>query len=110
MRWIELLFKRTRVEQEMDKELRYHLERRTADLIAEGVESGEAARQARLEFGGTDQIKEECRDARGTRWLEDLIQDCRYAFRTMLANKTFSALAILSLALGIGANTAIYSF
>src|SRR5215831_5015765 len=101
---------RERLENELDKELADHLQRRVTDLIAGGMAADEARRQARLEFGGDDQIKEICRDARGTRWLEDLVQDCRYALRTMQATKAFTALAVLSLALGIGANTAIFSF
>jgi ABC-type antimicrobial peptide transport system permease subunit len=110
MNWLKRLLGRTRLERELDKELAYHIERRISELLTAGIDDAEAERQARLEFGGADQIKETCRDARGTRWVEDLIQDCRYAFRTMASNKTFSILAILSLALGIGANTAIFSF
>jgi predicted permease len=110
MSLLKRLFHRARLENELDKELSDHLERRAADLIAGGMAAAEARRQARLEFGGNDQIKEICRDARGTRWLEDLVHDCRYAVRTMHANKAFTALAVLSLALGIGANTAIFSF
>jgi len=102
--------KRGRLEHDLAKELAYHVERRTAELVAEGVDPREAARRVRLEFGGADEIKEACRDARGTRWVEDFLLDCRYALRTMASNKAFTALAALSLALGIGANTAIYSF
>lgn len=110
MSLLKQLFHRERLENELDKELSDHIERRAADLIAGGMDAGEARRQARLEFGGNDQIKELCRDVRGTRWLEDLVHDCRYALRTMHANKAFTVLAVLSLALGIGANTAIFSF
>ena len=110
MRWAQRLFKRGRLEHDLAKELAYHVERRTAELVAEGVDPREAARRVRLEFGGADEIKEACRDARGTRWVEDFLLDCRYALRTMASNKAFTALAALSLALGIGANTAIYSF
>src|SRR5437868_3034167 len=110
MGWLKRLFDRDRLESELDKELSDHIERRIADLIATGMDRDTARRQARLEFGGTDHIKETCRDARGTRWLDELVHDCRYTLRTMNANKTFTALAILSLALGIGANTAIFSF
>jgi macrolide transport system ATP-binding/permease protein len=110
MRWIKRLFSSGTLETELDKELSDHLERRVADLIADGMDRDAAMRQARLEFGGTEQVKETCRDARGTRWIEECVYDCRYALRTMSSNKTFTLLAILSLALGIGANTAIFSF
>jgi len=110
MSWLHRLLQRGKLERDLDKELAYHVERRSAELVATGVNPREAARQARLEFGGPDEIREACRDARGTRWIEDFFQDCRYAFRTMAGNKAFTTLAILSLALGIGANTAIYSF
>src|SRR5215467_8536162 len=105
MNRLKRLFHRERLENELDKELSDHIERRAADLVAGGMDIGEARRQARLEFGGNDQIKEMCRDARGTRWLDDFVHDCRYALRTMLSTKTFTTLAVLSLALGIGANT-----
>src|SRR5216683_412353 len=63
------------MEMHLEKEVRFHLEEHTADLIAHGVDPEEARRQARLTFGGPEQVKENCRDARGTRWLEDLLQD-----------------------------------
>ena len=87
MRWIKRLFYRGRLEMELDKELSDHLERRIADLIADGMDRHAAMRQARLEFGGTEQVKETCRDARGIRWIEECVYDCRYALRTMSSNK-----------------------
>jgi len=86
MRWAQRLFKRGRLEHDLAKELAYHVERRTAELVAEGVDPREAARRVRLEFGGADEIKEACRDARGTRWVEDFLLDCRYALRTKASN------------------------
>jgi hypothetical protein len=75
------LFRRNAVEAELDDELRFHLERQTEQYRQAGMPPEEAARRTRLAFGGPEQIREECRDARGTRWLEDLIQDLRYALR-----------------------------
>src|SRR5215468_5155205 len=110
MSFLKRLLHRVRLENQLDKHFSDHVEPCAAVVIADGMDAAGARRQARLECGGNDQIKEICREARGTRWLEDLVHDCRYALRTMHANKAFTALAVLSLALGIGANTAIFSF
>ena len=75
MTWWHRLWRRKQMEEQLDKELLYHLEEHAADLIARGHAPEEARRQARLALGGQEQVKEECRDARGTRWLEDLAQD-----------------------------------
>ena len=109
MGWVHRLFGRARLERELDKELRFHFEQRIEDLVAEGTEPREAARRARLELGGMDAVKEGCRDARGTRWLEDFVQDSRHGLRLLRRSPVFTSIAILSLALGIGANTAIFS-
>jgi predicted permease len=97
------------VEAEMNDELRFHFEREVDKYEGLGLPHEEALRRARLTFGGMDQTKEECREARGVSFIETTIQDLRYAIRLILARPTFSAPALLSLALGIGGNIAIFS-
>ena len=102
-------FQRSRLEDRMDAELRAHIETYTDDLIRSGVPRGEAERRARIEFGGIEAIKEECREARGLRWPDELRQDIRYAFRALRKAPGFAMAGIMSLVLGIGVNTAIFS-
>src|SRR3954468_14478352 len=109
MTWWHRLLNRRKQEEELEKELRFHLEQHTSDLMARGHSPEEARRRARIALGGTEQVKEMCRDERGTRWLSDLIRDVRYGVRVLAKQPGFTAVAALALALGIGVNTAILS-
>jgi len=107
-RW-RRLFRRRKQEEELERELRFHLDQHTADLIAQGLDPTEARRRARLALGGPEQVKERCRDARGTRWLEDLMQDLRYGARMLMKMPGFAFVAVITLAAGIAANATIFS-
>ena len=109
MKWWQRLFRRGKLDEELEKELSFHLDQHTNDLIEQGYSPGEARRRARIALGGPEQVKEACRDARGTRWLNDLVRDLRYAVRILAKQPGFTLVAVLTLGLGIGVNAAILS-
>jgi predicted permease len=109
MTWWQRLRHRQKLDRQLDKELGFHIEEHTARLVSDGLEPGEARRQARIAVGGPEQVKESCRDARGTRWLEDLWQDLRYALRTIRQQPGFAAVVVLTLAWGIGSTTLMFT-
>ena len=106
---LRTMMRRPAAENELDDELRFHLERETEKYVKSGMSQAEAVRRARLEFGGLDSVKEECREARGVSFVETLVHDVRYITRTLLHSPAFTACVVLTLALGIGANTAIFT-
>jgi predicted permease len=109
MNWWRRLRRRDELEWHLDAELRDHVERQVADYIAAGMSGPDARRRAHLEFGGLEQVKEVCRDARGTRWATDITQDFRYAARLLVKDRWFALATVVALALGIGLNSTMFT-
>jgi predicted permease len=106
---LHALFRRRQAEDDMQEELQYHLERQSEKYVRAGLPPEEARRKARIALGGEEQVGQQCREARGTRLVEDLAQDLRYSALSLAKNSGFSMVVILTLALGIGSCTAIFS-
>src|SRR6476620_8436369 len=102
-------FRLRKLESDLDRELKYHIDRLVSDLMDSGLPEPEARRQAALQLGGATQIREEVRDIWLSRWLRDFLYDLRFAARSFLRSPSFTATTVLSLAIGIAAATAIYS-
>jgi putative ABC transport system permease protein len=109
MGWLRRLFQKPLTEKRLDAELRFHLEQRVRDYVASGMDQQEARRRAHLAFGGLEQVKQDCREARKESHVEDFLRDLQYAFRSLAKDRRFALIAIFALALGIGATTVIFS-
>jgi putative ABC transport system permease protein len=109
MNWLRRVFHKSQTEKSLDKEVQFHLDRQVSDYIAAGMQPEEARRRARFEFGALDTVKEEIRDSRWETHVENVLRDFRYAARSLSKDRRFAFIAILALALGIGASTVAFS-
>lgn len=109
MKWLIRLFNKARLDRELAAELEDHLERQVRDFVADGMSETEARRHARLQLGGSEWIKEECREARGTARMEGMLRDLGFAWRGLRLNPGFAFTAVLTIALAIGGASAVFS-
>ena len=109
MSWWRRLRHRDRLEGELDRELRDHVERQMAEHVRAGLPEDEARRRARVEFGGLDQIREQCRDARGTRWIDETWQDLRFAVRLLAGQRSYTVVTVMVLGIGMAVTTQFFT-